>query len=173
MKLAFTFYFICISSFIFSQKPGLQIQIEATDLSEDMNTLASGNDELITLIYHLDSSKTLKEPVYIQEFEFDKENKFIELSTRISSEQKCQIMIVLLERDTERPLKQIDPIIRIYYREIMEAYQKHDLLTIRELLGDEDILGIRKLHLPLSAKMSFRFRGRLKMDKYEYHLKVN
>ncbi|MEM9389791.1 MAG: hypothetical protein AAGA02_04915 [Bacteroidota bacterium] len=151
------------------QSTSLSIDIKAIDLSEDLNKLSTQNDELILLIYEVqDIDATLNEPLYSSEFTLDSKTNRQQLTTGIHKQSNLELLMLVLERDTERPIAQIEPVVRIHFNELIEAQANNDYNLIRKYLGNEDILGTKRITLPISRPTEFKLQGIQKMDRYTY-----
>ena len=158
----------------YSQGKHISIEINAVDLSEDLNRLSTQNDEVLLFIYEMvDSSDVLNEPIYYSELKFDTKNRVHQISTGISRTRYLELLLIVLERDTERPIEQIEPVIRVHYSKIEEASRNSDYNLMRKLLGDDDILGTKRVNLMTDEEIKFQFHGIQKMDKYIYNLALN
>ena len=102
---------------IYLQNTHLSIDINAVDLSEDLNKLSTQNDELILLIYEVqDVNAILNALLYLSEFRLDAQTNQQQLTTGIQKHSDLELLILILERDTERPIKQIEPVLRIHIK---------------------------------------------------------
>jgi len=143
----------------------LSISITAKNLSEDMSRFSSGEDELLLLLFENDSIQ-LSDPILIQKFNFSTidSTQRVQISYRESNE----LVLFLLELDSDTPEVQIVPIIRIQYLKILEAFRERNYNKLEQFLGDEDILGIEKIDI--NRQQHLQLKGRYKLDKYSYEL---
>ncbi len=91
-------------------------------------------------------------------FVIDKWNleKIIELNSLHRN--TSSLTFVLIELDTEKNLSQIEPVVRINIEKPIKAEAERDLRTITQLLGDNYLVGIKKLQ-------SRHFKKRKKVPK--------
>ena len=80
----------------------------STDLSEDMSTVSTHNDELIFLIYADNRNKVVPELIYQEYFVFDSltYEKTFEFSNPCAD--SSELTFVLIEIDTRKTIKQIE-----------------------------------------------------------------
>lgn len=151
------------------QQDTLEIVIESFDLSEDMSVASSGNDELIFVAYQ-EQPTPLAEPVFTYQTTLDQQKTSDTLRFNVPNQQP--MILFLVERDSDKDLASIEPILRIYAEQITEAYHQMDYKTISKYLGDEDILGIKTYAWSQSATV-IELKRRHKLDKYHYKLTIN
>ena len=142
------------------------VTIQATNLTEDMSSLSTNEDEIIVLLYRFDS--VLKKPYTIKEHIFN--NRGASFSFTIPQMAIQNTLFVLLERDTEENLNVIESRFREHYIKIQHAHQKPDYNQLEKLLGDDDVIGIKHI---TSRPSGFNFSGVYKLDKFEYNVFIN
>ena len=152
----------------------LNISIEAINLSEDMSRLSTKNDEILILIYELKDSLELDQFLFSKQLKLDEKNRsknfWLSTNREIS---KGQLILFLIEQDSETSVEQIDPILRIHYKPIIKAYKGGNYLEIEKYLGDEAVLGIKTISkLDSETPAQFNFNGIHKLDKYEYSIRL-
>lgn len=152
-----------------------RITIQGINLSEDMSRLSTKNDEIFVLVYEYFDSLQLNEPLVSKELLLAGKGAIKTFRASIKQELNIdRLLFLLIEQDSERPKEQLDPIIRVYYRELMEAYHSHDYDRIEKYLGDEDVLGIKVIErFGKKGAVEFKLTGIHKLDKYEYHVKIS
>lgn len=147
----------------------ISIQIEAVNLSEDMSMVSSKNDELLLMLYQINDSATPGEVVMIKRSVFDANRRVQEfrlpLIHKIASD---SLMCFLIEQDTDSPVEQLESAILVHFPSIIQAYQSRDYIALEKYLGDEDLLGVKKIPTRSLGPISIRFRGVHKLDKYDY-----
>ena len=152
-----------------------RITIEGINLSEDMSRLSTKNDEIFVLVYEYFDSLQLNEPLVSKKLLLA--GKGATKTFRASVKQELNIdrlLLLLIEQDSERPKEQLDLIIRVYHRELMEAYHSNDYERIEKYLGDEDVLGIKVIEkFGKNDAVEFKLTGVHKLDKYEYNVKIS
>lgn len=155
-------------------KDSLRIIVDAIDLSEDMSRLSTKNDELLILIYELQDSLILDQFLFSKELKLDEKNR--SKTTWFSTNKnltKSKLLFLLIEQDSETPIEQIDPIVRIHYQQIIKAFESGNYIEIEKFLGDEDVLGIKTISkLSNRTSIKFRFSGIHKLDKFEYVIRL-
>lgn len=160
---------------LISKQDSVFITLHAINLSEDLSRLSSGNDEILLLIYQCLDTTILDYPVFSEQLLFtdtDRVKKINFKSQDISTENS--LLIILIERDSETPLEQLDPIIRIQLSRLLSAFGSNDYLELEKYLGDEDLLGMKFLHnFKLHPQANFSFEGIQKLDKFEYQVSID
>ena len=148
------------------------LHIHAVDLSEDMSTMSSKNDELLLIIYKKQKhGMILEAPVYISEFVLDtslREKKMNDLQLPLSD-----YLILMIELDEERPVEQIDPVIRVYWENILLHHSKKDRTGLSKYLQDNDLLGYFELTFDKNFyEKEIELKARQSMDLFHYKWKL-
>ena len=134
------------------------LSITAHNLSEDMSTLSTKNDEILVFIYDYSDTNKLVEPIFSKKLIFDEEIK----THHIVFQKNATSVLFLIEEDSYKNSKQIEPLVRAHFKELM----KHPTYTeIQKYLGDDDLLGFQIITI---NTLSFEMKGRYKLDKYHY-----
>jgi hypothetical protein len=149
----------------------LKIQIEAINLSEDMSTLSSKNDELLLILYDYSDTSRLYHPILSEFFILDTVHRTEEIHF-FHSDVQHDVLLFIIEQDTDRSPDQIELIVRKNFKQIMSLYRSRDLIPLQKIIGDDDIMGIKLLN-GLTTKTKFSFNGRYKLDKYSYVINVS
>lgn len=170
MKTFFIALLLTAGTFItgFSQNPDTTtITIKSSDLSEDMKYSFTRNDELLLLIYQFnDSNQTLENPLVIERFNFNdsiKEKTLVKLNPKLKNQ---KLICFLVEIDSEKTNFEIDPVIRVYHKELINCLTQRNYTCIEQYIGDEDLLGASCIKIP----SSINFEGRHKLDKFKYSI---
>jgi hypothetical protein len=150
----------------------LKIIISSTNLSEDMSTLSTNNDELTLLIYQFSDSTITGLPLASRYTVFDKNKKTDTLVCSNTGDLVGKELIVfLLEMDSDKKAEQVDPLIRKHYQELAKAYIMKNYLEIEKLIGDDDILGIEMID-GLKHPETIHFSDVHRMDRFDYTIKI-
>ncbi|WP_462253617.1 hypothetical protein [Ekhidna sp.] len=154
-----------INAIAFSQvgEDAIKVIVSSSDLSEDFSVVSSKSDELMLFVYDYTNSKELNEPAMVKKFNFSKGNMEIEFDWNVQNEVNNYILF-LIELDSDNNELQIDPILRIHYTNLIEAYEKRNYLGIEKYLGDDDLLGYAKFSIPSTQTI----KGVYKLDKFHY-----
>lgn len=154
------------------KRDSLRIKISAINLSEDLSVLSTKNDELLMLIYELMDSSKLTNPVLLKQMKLDKSHRSKVIYWVGDSLIKTKKhLLVLLEIDSERSIEQIEPSVRVYHKEISDAFQMKNYNVIEKYLGDDDILGFKEFTISeIIENGEIKFIGVNKIDKYEYEI---
>ncbi|MTI40859.1 hypothetical protein [Fulvivirga lutimaris] len=159
-----------ISKEKFQDGDSISITISAINLSEDLSVISTKNDELFILIYELKDTIALGEPVLQKQFNVDKSNpsRLIHWNNFSRSTAK-KYLLILVERDSDISTEQIEPVLRVYHKEISDAFRQKNYSEIEKYLGDDDVLGFYEFSVKELSNNSFiKFKGTYKMDRYEY-----
>ncbi|MFY0598392.1 MAG: hypothetical protein JXR03_01890 [Cyclobacteriaceae bacterium] len=154
----------------------LSIFIKAIDLSEDLSRFSSNNDELLILVYEMNDSLTLGEPLLKKEINLDSAISSKTLVFESWNEPlNGKLFFILIEQDSETPIEQIDPILRVHYKKIAQLFESRNYLGLETYLGDEDVLGIEILekHKVANEGYAFIISGVYKLDKYKYSISIS
>jgi len=145
------------------------ISISTSNLSEDASILSTKDDELLFLVYQkqFNDSFILKSKNY---FEFDSINSNIEIKIE-EKLSNAEIIIVLLEIDSDKTLEQIEYDVNKNLKILLNAFEDFDLIKLIETLGDDDLLGIKSIKMKSNNKpTSIVFQGINLFDYYVYEI---
>lgn len=149
------------------QEDSLYIKVSALDLSEDFSRMSSKNDEVVLLLYPLIDSIQIGETLVKTFHHFSDSNQTYTHSYVVASS-KPSMLFFMIELDTERSIDVIDSIVRVHYVDLRKAYHTKDYNTIQRILGDDDLIGYRKINYTGTPFLVFNFKGYYKLDKYDY-----
>lgn len=153
----------------------LVITLTAQDLTEDGSQISSGNDEIALLCYTssdsgahvLSAIKTLT----IFDKNTDKTKTYLSHTNLPPSD---QLILLILEIDSERSISEIERAVQKHLKEILTAYQSRNSAQIQKYLQDEDLLTLEII--PVSQLKDkpriFDLNGFRLFDKYAYQLVV-
>lgn len=160
------------SSRIHAEQDSVSVSINALNLSEDMSTLSSKNDEVLLLIYAFDDTTKLDKPILAKYTVLDSAQRKSMMTFAVSNDQS-DILLILAELDTDRTPDVAEKMIRTNFRNIIACLDKKDLVALQKYVGDDDIIGIKKLEkTDLTKGISFSFQGRYKLDKFLYRIEL-
>lgn len=157
-----------------SNKDTIQIAIKALDLTEDMSSLSSGNDEVLLLIYELKTENPLGESLCSdQKVLSSSDNILYSGFNKDGMAQGASVLFLILEQDSETPVEQIDAIFRIHHAKILQAFDNSDYLELEKYLGDEDLIGYKVINeMDHPETLGFDFTGVYKLDSYHYRIRL-
>lgn len=138
------------------------LSITAINLSEDMSTLSTKNDEIFVFIYDYSDTNELNAPLVSRKFIFYKD--YMEHSFSIPN--KDNLILFFIEEDSFRESIELEPIVRIYFKELLKANSYDE---VEKYLGVDDLLGTQVIN---SNTSTFTISGRSSLDKYEYSFEV-
>jgi hypothetical protein len=155
-----------------SQNDSLLLSLNGINLSEDMSTLSSKNDEVLVLLYSFDDTLTLEDPLFSEYLILDSSNRKKQMPVFVSDRTE-NVLLIMAELDTDRSPEQVEKLIRKNFKGIMSCLDKRDLIALQQYVGDDDIIGIRILRSKeLADKTTFSFQGRYKLDKFLYRIEI-
>lgn len=151
--------------------------IKALNLSEDMSTMSSLQDEIfckICFVAKTDSTFEITNEFQLSTMRFNAKNtvQSIEKSLNLKNSKVQYIVCSLVELDTEGNNKQLD-------KTITQSIEKGIFLTLNSplqidtLIGDDDFLGMKYIDLskPQKAgKQRIKISGRQLFDKFDYRI---
>lgn len=164
-----------MSSVMAQDTSAISIRISPVNLSEDMSLFSTKNDELLLLIYQ-------KRPEQLPELIFSKafmaDTSFTETKADMHlppHTEEDSLFLLLLEKDSQHTIEQIDPVIRLSYDKIYSLYEARDTPALVSYLGKDDLLGMAHIDLRdfLSKTLLLEFKGIQKMDRYAYLVYLN
>ena len=138
------------------------LKITALNLSEDMSRLSTKNDEVFVFIYDYSDTNELKAPLVSTKLIFDKDN----LTYSIFLPKTEKSILFFIEEDSFRNNEQIEPVVRVYFKEIRKCNGYNEL---KKYLGEDDLLGVKIFD---SNTSSFSLSGTSSLDKYEYNFLI-
>ncbi|MEN8927351.1 MAG: hypothetical protein ABF242_07660 [Flavobacteriales bacterium] len=138
------------------------LSITGLNLSEDMSSLSTKNDEIFLFIYEYSDTNKLTSPLVTSKLVFNKKN----LKQNVSIPNKENLLLFVIEEDSFSTTIQIEPVVRVYFKEIMKADGYEE---IRKYLGEDDLLGTKIITSTTSA---FTISGMCSLDKYEYSFEI-
>ena len=145
----------------------LSITINATNLSEDMSSLSSNDDELALFLYSYKDSLISELPIFSHYFVLNKTNMSDTL--HFKKVVKNKYILFLIEIDTEKRIELIEMQIRKNYTALIKAYQEKNYTVIERYLQDDDILGVKVLE-NLKDETTIEISDIHRMDRYHYQI---
>ena len=148
------------------------IEIIGINLSEDASRLSSNNDELLVLIYEEENTSIFSPPLFMTYAILDAEKRQAKMEIDHSLVGK-NIVFTLIEVDTEKDIVDITSLVTQNVSVLLKAHKNQDRIKEIEILGDDDLLGIKKISKQkLTANHSFTIRGVHKIDRFEYRVNI-
>ena len=145
------------------------LKVRALNLSEDLSRLASQNDEILLLGYK--DQDIISDPVIMEYIIFDENQKLFNIPLKSDLFDSGELILVMLEIDTELKPEDIEMIVRKNIRDIELSFIENDRVNLKTILGDDDLLGIARVDKEkLKIIQTYNFIGTHKMDRYEYEL---
>jgi len=121
------------------------VKIKAIDLSEDAIAGATYNDEVFLFVY---KQNGLSIPLLLaaQFFRLDTTSKIksfkIKTDTILIND---TLTFILLEQDTKKQIRGIEPVCRFYLNDIYNNYQKNGITKLQDYFDDDDMLGMYRI----------------------------
>jgi hypothetical protein len=157
---------------IHSTTDSLFLIVQSSNLSEDMSSLSSNNDEVAIFIYSFTDSIIHNPPVFSANFVLTKNQMADTFNITSLKNNFSQTMILfLLELDTERSIQEMAPLLPTHCKKIIQAYTDRNYLEIENYLGDDDVLGIQIIK-EFNHTSSFEFNDIYKMDRFSYKISI-
>lgn len=159
------------TNYVTNLQPNYSATLTANNLSETFTK----NDEVLFLMYREDPSPATPYPILLKKIIFTPENKVIKYNCNIENIVGNQRLIfVLIEIDSKKNLAQIEPIIRINYKAIINAFNNPKSNDLETYLGDDDLLSIKAIGFKDLMKLNgtLNFKGTHLMDAYDYSLSI-
>ena len=153
----------------------LTFKLSALDLTEDVSRLSTKNDELIILVYERDTvNQQYPNLLYQTYFVMDHQSTEKEFQITNILTENTSFTFVLIEVDSGNTLQQVEPIVRLNLDRLSDAYHFGQGKIIKDLLGDEELIGLQeviKAGLEKGSK-KYRFEGVHLFDTYIYSLEI-
>lgn len=122
-----------------------KIKFTAIDLSEDGLAGASQNDEVFFFLYRQNNS-LLPQLIVSDYFVLDTSNRVKTIAINTATIlQNDTLTFILIEKDTKKSEKGIEPICRFYLNEIYTKYEKNKMANFEEYFDDDDVLGMYRI----------------------------
>ena len=173
MTARLTTVLLLISTFVKGNSPdSLQLTINGLNLSEDMSTLSSKNDEVLVLVYPFNDTTRLSPPIAAEYFVLDSANRK-KIVRFPSPSSEMPLLFFLAEIDSDRSPEEIELLFRKNFKEIINCIERKDLIALQKYIGDDDLIGYKILSRENQTKgISFTFQGRYKLDKFLYKIEL-
>lgn len=157
------------------QTKSFTIKIKAVDLSEDGIPGSTLNDEVFLFVYKQDGKTILPVNIVSEFFVLDtaKRIKVFKLNNEFSAADT--LTFLLLEQDTQKQIKGIEPTCRLYLNDLVDIYNKKEYSKFREYFDDDDVLGIWRFpvsKLDLSKPMIKKFETLNFFDWSKYRIEL-
>lgn len=121
------------------------VKVKAIDLSEDGLPGSTHNDEVFLFIYKQNGS-FLPQNLCAQFFRLDtlKRSKQFKISAGFLQPTDT-LTFILLEQDTQKQTKGIEPVCRLYLNDIYANYLKNGNTNFVQYFDDDDVLGMYRV----------------------------
>lgn len=151
--------------------------IEGLNLSEDMSTMSSLQDEIfckISIVEKSDSSFEIVSEIQLPTMRFNSKTRThsIEKSLTLKNNNSQYVIFSLVELDVENSNESLHQIINKKIEEGVFLNIKSPL-QIDSLIGDDDFLGMKYIDLSKpkrEGKQAVKISGRQLFDKYDYRI---
>lgn len=148
----------------------LSIIVASTNLSEDMSTLSSNDDELALFLYSYKDSAVSELPIFSTYFVLNKTRMSDTLYfNRIKKVVHKDLILFLVEMDTEEKIELIEMQIRKNHNELIKAYREKNYSLIQMYLNDNDMLGVKVLK-DFKQETTIEISDIHRMDRYNYQI---
>jgi len=148
----------------------LTIIVNATNLSEDMSTLSSNDDELALFLYSYKDSIIYESPLFSSYFVLNKTKMTDTLYFNgIKKVLHKDLILFMIEMDTEQKVESIEMQIRKNYNNLIKACREKNYTLIEMYLDDNDILGVKVLK-DFKQETTLEISDIQRMDRYNYQI---
>jgi len=121
------------------------VKIKAIDLSEDAIAGATYNDEVFLFVYKQNGT-CLPQLLTAQFFRLDTTSRIKTIKIKTDSIlPKDTLTFIVLEQDTKKQIKGIEPVCRLYLNEIYATYLKTGNYKLYDFFDDDDMLGMYRI----------------------------
>ena len=135
------------------------VKIKAIDLSEDGIAGSTYNDEVFFFIYK-QNGNFLPQLITAEFFRLDTTVRTKQLNIKTDAILETDTLtFILIEQDTKKQIKGIEPVCKFYLNEIFVNYQKNGITKFQEYFDDDDVIGMYRvagdkfnLHKPIIKK---------------------
>lgn len=147
-------------------------KIRCLNLAEKLVGIGSKNDEILLLIYQVNSKKEISFLWSTDIFIFENENSegsALNKSFPLNKETlPSEFKFILLEIDTERTKEDLSELVeKLLTQNLPEA-------TIKDKIREDDLLGIKTLSFAKASKYGkLKFSGMHLFDKYHYEIEYS
>ena len=129
------------------------------------------DDEVVFLAYRYPIGQDLAVPFLKKAFTLDESNRSQRISVSEGHLSSTETLIVLLERDSDIGVDELERKLRLHFQEIHAAHQAKNYRKIQDYLDDDDVIGIKVVtESDMLNPLGITFRGIHKMDRYQYLL---
>ncbi len=155
----------------FAENDSCLLNIKAVDLTEDMSTLSTQNDEMLILLYAQADTLSPLIPILSANHTFQKDSMTFSLGLP-KPDEFSRLLLLLVEMDSYKADEQIDAVLRIHHAEIYRRKREEDRAGIVKFLGDDDLIGFNIFDREQlqKCKLEFSLNGYFLLDKYEYRI---
>jgi len=154
----------------------IKIKVKAIDLSEDGVPGATMNDEVFFFMYK-QNGKCLPQNVFSSFFKLDTAKK--EQLFKITTDKILPtdtLTFILLEQDSNKQIKGIEPVCRLYLNELYANYQKNGTQNFFSYFDEDDVLGMFRISgdkFDLSKSITKKFESLNLFDWAVYKLEIS
>lgn len=146
-----------------------QVKIVSNNLSEEITS----NDELDVYLYKLPADGSVPQPLLLHSMVFTKSGQTLAYNIDMSAVGKNdELLLVVIEMDSKREFQQMEPVVRLNWKDILQYHNQPKSDVLLKFLGDEDLLIIKKFTLKdiEKDKNKVAIEGVHLFDKYDYSL---
>ena len=128
-----------------SDSISFNVKVKAIDLSEDGLPGSTRNDEVFLFIYKQNGA-CLPQNICAQFFRLDtlKRSKQFKISAGFLQPTDT-LTFILLEQDTQKQTKGVEPVCRLYLNDIYANYLKNGNTNFVQYFDDDDVLGMYRV----------------------------
>lgn len=153
----------------------IYLTVRAIDLTEDMSSLSSKNDELTVLVYLASYSTDQMRLLFSNSSTVNAQKNTIQMvAVNLGDLSGKKLRMVMIERDTDGDLIELETKVRSQYDDLINHYRTQGNFGIEKYIGDNDVIGIRDVAPVYKGLfMKFDFEGTFKLDRYRYQVNLS
>lgn len=151
------------------KKPTHQVKLISNNLSEEITS----NDELNVYLYKLPFDGGVPIPLLLRNMVYTKSGQTLAYNIDMSAVGKNdELLIVVIEMDSKNERQQMEPVVRLNWKTILQNHDDPKSEVLQKFLGDEDLLIIKKFTLKEieKDKNKIAIEGVHLFDRYDYSL---
>jgi hypothetical protein len=151
-----------------------ELTIKTNNLSEDMSSISSKNDEIQIFIFDYSDTSSLRPSIFHQAILFDSTHLNYTFNNFIQKPYPTQVILFLMEEDSGRKTEEMESPLRKNFKEMIAVWNNHELVKLEQYLGDDDILGYKIFRqFNSDSTKQILIDGVLRADRYSYFIQLN
>jgi len=138
-----------------------------------MSSISSKNDEIQLFLFEYSDTVELGSTIFQKALLFDSIHSNYSFTDFIQKPYPTQVLLFLMEEDSERKIEAMDSLLRKNYNAIISLWNSHELVKLEKYLGDDDILGYKIIsNFNSDTIINIPINGILRADRYDYFIQI-